>query len=455
MTELQTSGNGPRWRPYPAYKDSGVDWLGKIPVHWKIIRLKYIAEVPKIKLMEKPDDLTYLGLEHVESKTGRLTLETPVDEIDSIVAVFERGDILFGKLRPYLAKVYLANFEGTCTTEFLILRANNRVVQKYLFYQIVSEGFINLVNSMTYGAKMPRANYQQIINIYILIPPEEEQSLIISFIDLELKKIDDLVAKKERQIELLQEKRTALISRAVTRGLDPNVPLKDSGIDWLGHIPAHWEVLRLKFLISFVTSGSRGWAQYYSDEGALFLRIGNLSRISLDLNLDEVQFVEPPAGAEVDRTRVGKDDVLISITAYIGSIAVIEKDIGEAYVNQHIALTRPLSLKVKPKWLGYALLSEIGQHQFRILLYGGTKDGLGLDDVKDLFIFLPPPKEQETIVSFLDQETAKIDALITKIRESIERLKEYRTALISAAVTGKIDVRGADIYPKDTENAKE
>ena len=218
--------------------------------------------------------------------------------------------------------------------------------------------------------------------------------------------------------------------------------MKDLGVEWLGEIPAHWEVKRLKFVASFVTSGSRGWAQYYSDDGAVFLRIGNLSRTSIALDLEDIQHVSPPDGTEGERTRVKRYDVLISITANIGSVAVVSDDIGEAYVNQHIALTRPKRDIIDSKWFGYCLLSRVGQEQFYALLYGGTKDGLGLDDVRNLFILMPSISEQQTLATYLDYETAKIDALVSRIYEGIEKLKEYSSALISAAVTGKVDVRG-------------
>jgi len=214
---------------------------------------------------------------------------------------------------------------------------------------------------------------------------------------------------------------------------------KPSGVEWLGEVPEHWEIKRLKTLTTFVTSGSRGWAQHYSEEGALFIRIGNLSRTSIGLDLRDIQFVSPPGGAEVERTRVEKNDVLISITAYIGSIAVVGDDLGEAYVNQHIALTRPRTDLVDSKWVGYGLISSVGQAQFKTSLYGGTKEGLGLDNVKNLFLLMPTLAEQRAIAAFLDRETARIDALMEKKQRQIELLQEKRVALISHAVTKGLD----------------
>jgi len=277
----------------------------------------------------------------------------------------------------------------------------------------------------------------------VLTPPPSEQLSIAAFLDQRTARIDALIAKKEQHIALLQEKRTALISHTVTKGLNADMSMKDSGVEWLGVIPEHWEVRRLKFIASFITSGSRGWAQYYSDAGAFFLRVGNLSRTIIDLDLQDIQYVLPPKGTEGERTKVYSHDVLISITAYIGAIGVIPENIGDAYVSQHIALIRLRQAFVQSRWLGYCLCSKIGQDQFRMLLNGGTKDGLGLDDVANLVVILPTHSEQQAIITYLDQQTHKIDSLISTISNGIKKLQEYRTALISAAVTGKIDVRGA------------
>jgi len=440
-----------RFRPYQSYKDSGVEWLGEIPEHWEVKRLKNVTQINPEVLPEAADPdyaLQYIDITNVNEKGSIIDVqELRFEDAPSRARRMVRhGDTIISTVRTYLKAIGFIDDPPEnliVSTGFAVLRAMAAVKPAFLWRLVQSQQFVDSVVSHSEGVSYPAINPSRLACLPILLPPTAEQAAITGFIDQEAAKIDALVEKKERQIELLQEKRTALISQTVTRGLDPNVPLKDSGVEWLGHIPSHWEVKRLKFIIEFVTSGSRGWAQYYSDEGAIFLRIGNLSRFSLKLNLNDVQFVEPPAGAEVARTRVKNGDVLISITAYIGSVSIIEEAIGEAYVNQHIALTRPLTGQVEPRWLGYVLLSEIGQHQFRVQLYGGTKEGFGLDDVKNLFILLPPLCEQKSIVSSLNQATGRIDTLITRIQESIDRLKEYRTALISAAVTGKIDVREA------------
>ncbi|EFA68245.1 restriction endonuclease subunit S [Cylindrospermopsis raciborskii] len=206
--------------PDAPMKDSGVEWLGEVPRNWPMIRLKHVAPVSSAKLTQKPDNLPYIGLEHIESKTGRLLLDTPVENVESTVSCFEKGDVLFGKLRPYLAKVLLAEFEGVSTTELLALKPSQDVNGKFLFFQLIAEGFIDQVNSFTYGTKMPRVGPEQITNLFIPLPPLPEQQAIAQFLDRETAKIDTLVAKTRTSIEKLKEYRTALISAAVTGKID-------------------------------------------------------------------------------------------------------------------------------------------------------------------------------------------------------------------------------------------
>ncbi len=166
---------------YEAYKNSGVEWLGEVPEHWKIRKLKFASPSSSEKLAGKPEELTYLGLENIESKTGHLLLQSPTENVDRIGSIFHPGDVLFSKLRPYLAKVFYSYFFGVCTSELIILRPISKFVDsKYLSYLLLSDGFINLVDSTTYGTKMPRANPDNILNISICRPSLEEQTQIVT-----------------------------------------------------------------------------------------------------------------------------------------------------------------------------------------------------------------------------------------------------------------------------------
>jgi type I restriction enzyme, S subunit len=210
---------------------------------------------------------------------------------------------------------------------------------------------------------------------------------------------------------------------------------KDSGVEWLGEVPEHWGAIKARREITFLTSGSRGWAEYYSDEGPIFLRIGNLTRDSIRLNLEDIQRVTPPAGVEGDRTEVNEGDVLFSITAYLGSVAVVPGGLERAYVSQHVCLARLANGNLMPDWLAYSVLSASGKAYLEAESYGGTKVQLALDDVKSFPLSLPPIKEQRSLITFLDHETAKIDTLIAEQQRLIELLQEKRQAVICHAVT--------------------
>ncbi len=218
--------------------------------------------------------------------------------------------------------------------------------------------------------------------------------------------------------------------------------MKDSGVEWLGKIPVHWEIMPLKRDLRFLTSGSRGWAEHYSDDGALFIRIGNLTRDRIDLDLSNVQRVNVPEGVEGGRTRVRSGDLLFSITAYLGSVAVTPEDLETAFVSQHVALVRLNGERLLPRWAALVASSKVGQTYLDMQGYGGTKVQLALDDVASLVMTVPPLGEQATILAEIEPVLGRCDLLSTEAQAAIALLQERRAGLISAAVTGKIDVRG-------------
>jgi len=448
-----TASSTGKWKTYPAYKDSGVEWLGEVSAHWEVKRLKYIAPASTAKLIEKPDDLPYLGLENIESKTGRLLLDTPVENVESTVGIFDKGNVLFGKLRPYLAKVVCVDFRGVCTTELLVLQPNDVVNGKFLFYRLLSEDFVKLVNSLTYGTKMPRVSSEQIGNLAVQLPPFPEQNAIITYLDRETARISALIAKKERLVELLQEKRAALISHAVTKGLDPTVPMKDSGVEWLGRIPVNWRIGRIG--IECTVKARLGWkglkASEYVDEGYIFLSTPNIKGRDIDFeNVNYINaeryFESPEIMLKVGDVLVAKDGSTLGITSVIRSLP------APATVNSSIAVIRPFEL-LDSIFLYWFLSSNYVQGFIQRMKGGMGVPHLFQADLRKFVVLVPSIAQQRVIATYLDRETAKIDALISRIREGIEKLKEYSTALISAAVTGKIDVRG-EILSKDDETSR-
>ncbi len=403
-------------------------------------------------LLDRVSEVTFLPMEAI-GEQGELDLSTtrPVDEVQSGYTRFTEGDVVIAKITPCFENGKGALIRGTTTgigfgtTELHVLTPGPELDGRFLYYVTVEPRFRRLGEAcMTGAAGQQRVPEDFVRDFRIPVFPLPRQRAIADYLDRELTRIDALIAAKERVLGLLAEKCRALITRAVTRGLDPNAPFRDSGIPWLGEIPAHWDRTQLRRFVQFLTSGSRGWAEYYSDTGATFLRIGNLTRGSVRLDLSAIQYVDPPKGAEGERTRVQIGDLLFSITAYLGSVAFVDQDIGDAYVNQHIALVRLRKLSgLVSEYAAYAALGDSGQTQLVAQSYGGTKTQLALDDIRELWFPVPPVSEQTAIVEHVDAELSKIDQLRSAAKASIALLRERRSALIAAAVTGQLDVGSA------------
>ena len=405
------------FKPYPAYRPSGVEWLGEIPAHWEARRLKYSAPIRIGKLDRKPEEAVYVGLEHIESWTGRLLLNTQPESVDSIVGTFAAGDVLFGKLRPYLAKSARPDFDGVATSEILALRPQSDSSQSYVMFCLLSQSYVRWINVSTFGAKMPRVSPDQVATSSIPLPPLPEQRAIAEFLDRETARIDALVAKKERLIELLREKRTALITRAVTRGLDPNAPMKDSGVEWLGEIPTHWETNRLRHIAS-MRAGAGILGTEIEEMGDYPVFGGNGIR-----------------GYTSSFTHDGTHPLIGRQGALCGAINLAS---GRFWATEHAVIVNA-GERVRTDYLTYMLLAM----SLNRYAQSAAQPGLNIEVIRNVSAPLPRIPEQQAIAAFLDRETAKLDTLVATVREAIDRLRELRTALISAAVTGRIDVRGA------------
>ncbi|MFN4295237.1 MAG: hypothetical protein ACK4FB_00210 [Brevundimonas sp.] len=436
---------------YDSYRESGVQWLGEIPTHWHVTRLKHVGEAIT-GLTYSPEDVVAndvqgtLVLRSSNVQGGRIALDDCVyvkcDIPDKLRTRAE--DILIcsrNGSRALIGKNALVGPSLTGQTWGAFMTVFRTPDAPFLYWIMNSPIFAyqaatfltSTINQLTIG---------DLNNFEVPAPPASERSAIAAFLNRETSKIDALIEAQLRLIDLLKEKRQAVISHAVTKGLDPTTPMKDSGVEWLGELPAHWKVLPLKRDLAFLTSGSRGWAEHYADEGALFIRIGNLTRDTVDLNLADIQRVAVPPGAEGERTRVKPGDVLFSITAFLGSVAVVPNDVEDAFVSQHVALARPAQVSLLPRWIGYVTLSRVGKTQLEMGGYGGTKVQLALGDVGDLLMTAPPLEEQALILRALEHQLTLFSDLMSEAESAVRLLHERRSALISAAVTGKIDVRG-------------
>ena len=453
-----------KYKAYPEYKDSGVEWLGELPAHWKTLAIKHVARLNPSKScisIEKMKGMcSFIPMEKLKFNSLCLDEIKGVSDVYNGYTYFENEDILIAKVTPcfenknMVVAHELNNGIGFGSSEIYVLRCNDIINNYFLFYRLQEDNFISIAEgTMTGAGGLKRVPSEILNNFKFGLPSKKEQSIIVNFLKHETAKIDNLIEKQQQLIELLKEKRQAVISHAVTKGLNPYVPMKDSGVEWLGEVPEHWKIKRCKNLFDFVTSGSRGWAGFYSDEGDLFFRIANLTRDSINPKLDSIQYVTPPKGSEGERSKIKENDLLISITADLGSVCAAGKSISGGYVSQHVSLCRPGRLVASSRWLAYFVLSDTAKEQLQGAGYGGTKVQLSLEDIRDLFVAYPPKSEQIKIASYLDERLSELDGLDHRAHNLIELLRERRTALISAAVTGKIDVRGW-VAP-DTQNIEE
>ena len=435
-----------KYRPYPDYKPTGIEWLGDIPAHWEVKRLKYAADLnPKASAARRlaPEtEVSFVPMEAVGENGGLdLSLTKEISDVGGGYTYFSDGDVVVAKITPCFENGKgslageLVNGIAFGTTELHVMRCRPELDQQFAFYLTLTDAFRRLGEAEMYGAGgQKRVPESFITNLKHPIPPSHEQRAIAAFLDRETARIDALVAKKKRLIELLQEKRTALITRAATRGLDPKAAVKSSGVEWLGEIPAHWEVKRLKYIADFINGAAFKPAEW-GTEGTPIIRIQNLN------GGDEFNYTTRKLPVEFI---AHKGDLLFGWSGNRGTSfgPFLWWREGEYYVNQHIFRVLPLNVKnVNREWF-YWVLKAVTFHVERqahgiIGMVHVTQDELGAIYIP----FLPNVAEQQSIADFLDQETAKLDSLIAKIREAIERLRELRSALITAAVTGRIDVR--------------
>ncbi|MCG7801312.1 restriction endonuclease subunit S [Enterobacter asburiae] len=417
-----------KYKAYPEYKDSGVEWLGEIPKDWDAAKLKYIADLFTTKSTCTP--ALYVGLENISSVDGKyVSKEESI--IDGTSISFEKNDILFGKLRPYLAKSWLATFAGVCSSEFLVLRTT-KLNSRFLNYYSLTNEFIEQVNSSTYGSKMPRASWDFIGQLPVPTCSYSLSEKIASFLEHETAKIDTLIEKQCQLIELLKEKSQAVISHAVTKGLNPDVPMKDSGIEWLSKIPADWMASKIKYVAPFQV----GWTPSTKNEANFIGKSlwANISDLKEKIITNTTKKISDVAIKDSNMKITPKGSLLYSFKLSVGSVSFAGIDM---YTNEAIAsfvenTFLPLS------FLYYSLPLFIDKNT-TTNIYGAKI--LNQDLISNSYIILPTKYEAGILVDYLDYKTTQIDTLIQKQRQQIDLLKERRTALIAAAVTGKIDLR--------------
>lgn len=409
-------------------------WVGSPPPGWRTDWLKWHVHLST----ERPsaveaDTLPYIANDDISSWTGQL-LNTDPQPVDADSRKFERGDVLFNKLRPYLAKVYHAPFAGACSGELLCLRATDGLLPRYLFYVVSSKAFVDAVNAETFGTKMPRADWDIVGHQPLPLPSPETQQRISEFLDERTRKLDALVEAKRSLLDRFAEKRQAIITKAVTIGLDPATPLKDSEIDWIGQIPCHWDALPLRRLAKKVMTGRTPPAaagDFFTSGEIPWFTPGDFDGLVLG---DAEKALVPEAFMEGHAIQYDAPSVLlVGIGATLGKVAVARVPCSS---NQQINAIIP-SDGTCPMFLAYFL--HAFRREARMLASGNTLPILNQDKTKALIVTRPPPSEQNEIANFLESRDREFQLVTKKIRDSIGLLLEQRASLITRAITGQIE----------------
>jgi len=433
-----------RRKSYPKYKPSGVEWLGNVPEHWEVKQARrcllehkqgyyttdaYVDEGFKLLRITDLDGNGFIKIDDCPS----------VDiKDDAIPFLLRDNDFVFartGGAGTFGLIKYLK--EKTVFASYLIrFRFNKNTYADFLRYNFLSKQFVHGIIKNIHGGVNQNVHAEDIKDQFIPLPPLPEQKAIADFLDCETGRIDTLIGKKERLIERLKEKRTAMISHAVTKGLNPRAKMKPSSVAWLGDVPEHWSVIPFKKYVNEQID-YRGATPEKTDEGVFLVTAKNIKMGFIDYECSQ-EYIDLSDYNEVMRRGKPKiKDILFTTEAPLGNVSLVDRE--DIALAQRVILFRMKNC-FEHGYVLYLMISSFFQCQLDSLSTGSTAEGIKASKLNQLVFVLPPLLEQQAIAEFLDCETGKIDNLIAKVEKAIEKLKEYRTAIISEAVTGKINI---------------
>ena len=429
-------------------KDSGIEWIGEIPKDWKVTSLKRLA---KIQTGTSPTKKS--GNKNYSDEIGIPWIKA--ENLNSFKSIRETSEYLtehgqkLGKIFPAytvyvcciasIGKVGYSDIICSCNQQINGLIFNKILNWKFGFYETIAAS--EEYNARTNISVTPIINSSEQGGIKFVVPSLSEQQSIASFLDSKCADIDALSSDIEKQIETLKEYKKSLITHAVTKGLNPNVEMKDSGIEWIGEIPKHWTLGKIKAYVNKVGSGKtpKGDARLYTEGNILFLRSQNIYNTGIALDA-EPTVITDAIDKEMSNTRVHQNDVLLNITGgSIGRCCIYNLN-RRANVNQHVCIIRTKIDMVIPSYMHYFWISDLGQNAIKIYQTGGNREGMSADAIKNTPIPITSISEQQSIASFLDSKCADIDAAISGKEQQLETLKEYKKSLIYTYVTGKKEV---------------
>jgi len=439
-----------RFPKYPAYKDSGVEWLGAVPAHWAFTPIKHLALLNPRKSDFAGDTeqlCSFVPMEKLKTGVVQLDEERPIEEVIGGYTYFEDGDVLQAKVTPCFENKNVAiakgltNGIGFGSSEINVLRPYQGVNAEYLYYRVQEDSYMSFCTSSMIGAGgLKRVPTDVINNFKIAAPTLCEQTQIARFLDHETARIDALIEEQQRLIELLKEKRQAVISHAVTKGLDPTVPMKDSGVEWLGEVPSHWETKQLKHVVDPNSSITYGIVQAGPEfEGGVpYIRTSDMS--GEELPVSGYPLTSPDIDESYARSRVRPGDIVMSIRASVGKCLPVPDELKVANLTQGTAKISA-GKQITRNFLLAFLNAGTTQNYFDLMAKGATFKEITLDALRRTPVLIPPANEQIEIDQFVARHAGLLDETSKQAIQSVSLLQERRSALISAAVTGKIDVR--------------
>ncbi len=432
------------YKTYPAYKDSGVEWLGKIPEGWKIRRIKYLFKETNERSLDGKDELLsvsqYTGVTKKTEKMEEGDLLTNASSLEGYKKV-KAGDLVSNIMLAWNGSLGFSPFEGITSPAYSIYRLNSGFVKRYFHYLLRTELYKAEFKRESTGVIESRLRLytDDFFRIWSFLPPTNEQTAIANFLDNKTNKIDQAIAQKERLIELLKERKQILIQNAVTKGLDLNAKMKDSGVEWIGKIPEHWEVIKIFGLCCFV----RGNSTFSKDEllsngEYVALQYGKTYKVN---EIDEKYEFYVNDEFYKDSQIVNYGDII-----FISTSETI-KDLGHSvfYKRSDLGLLGGEQILLKPKsdrlnhnYLHFS--TTVFSKELRKYATGVKVFRFNINDLKTIYTPVPPTNEQNIIVKHIKSQSQKIDKAISFQEHQIEKLKEYKSVLIDSAVTGKIKV---------------
>lgn len=446
-----------RYKPYPEYKDSGVEWLGEIPVHWQNAPFKHMLELNPRKSSLDASDLfkycSFLPMEKLKLNEIRLDENRLISDVYDGYTYFENDDVLMAKVTPCFENKNLAvakgllNEIGFGSSEIYVLRAKSSLHNQFLFYRLQENSFMDIAISAMSGAGGLKRVPAEVISSYVAaFPAFAEQQQIANFLDHETAKIDTLITKQEQLIELLKEKRQAVISHAVTKGLNPDAPMKDSGVEWLGQVPEHWTKVVFRHFIK-TRKGVAFSAADFCGSGVRVVKASDIKQLTLresDVFLPE-EFV-----TRHRKAFLSEGDIVLSTVGSIpevknsavGQIAMVPKELDSTLLNQNTVIFDPDEEIIQREYLFFLLQTVVYRDHLDLHAHGtANQASLNVADMLDFKCLIPSIEEQKSIANYLYSFIDNVIRLEQKANDAIELMQERKTALISAAVTGKIDVR--------------